>query len=172
MQSQVLIKPSVGFLLYNHHSSSCSGHQVLQNPSAGKVLLSKTSLWWADRKSSNSLFMHLSIFSMKGFPKTSLVTRESSWERIITFCSGPSYWLLTLTEVLTALAHKAFVRGMSRKRGRMFPRYPMTLRAEGRSLVCWSGASSCVCLFLKAARDSPCQIRQLGVPEIYKYLLS
>lgn len=101
MQSQVLIKSSVGLLLCNHHSSSCSGHQVLQNPSAGKVLISKTSLWWADRKSSNPLFMHLSIFSMKEFPKN--LTGNSrrklrkannflTWSQLLT---AHSYWKLS-----------------------------------------------------------------------------
>lgn len=83
----------VGLLLWNHHDRGCSGHQVLQNLSIWKVLISKNSLWKASKKSSNPLFMHLSSLYMKGSLENSVVTRERGWERLITFCLGPHYLL-------------------------------------------------------------------------------
>lgn len=87
---------------------------------------------------------------------------------------------LTWSQLLTAhwkfSQHKftkPFFRGRSRQRRRML--FKVSQERENRRMfscvLVWFFLM-CLCLFLKAARDNPCQIRQLGVPEIYKYLLS
>lgn len=86
-----------------------------------------------------------------------------TWSQLLT---AHSYWKFSQHQLM-----KPLFRGRSRKRRRMLFKVPH----EGRrmfscELVWW--LLMCLCLFLKAARDKPCQIRQLGVPEIYKYLLS
>lgn len=88
-----------------------------------------------------------------------------TWSQLLT---AHSYWKFSQHQLT-----KPFFRGSSRKRRRML--FKVSHETENRRMLScvlvWCFLM-CLCLFLKAARGNPCQIRQLGIPEIYKYLLS
>lgn len=88
-----------------------------------------------------------------------------TWSQLLT---AHSYWKFSQHQFI-----KTCLRERSRKRRRML--FKVSHETENRRMfscvLVWS-FHMCLCLFLKAERDNSCQIRQLGVPEIHKYLLS